>query len=392
MSDDPFDVCYLTDGIPSGFTDQVCDRASNHGFSTADATADQITLEYDDIASVTIHLNRGETWDWNEPRVLVSFWTMPLQTDVNINPDQHTRSKVQQRVDAIVGLLLDIVELIDPVYAWSMLSIGTRPDRGLRPMERPIVDDISRMSWLTVFSEELVEDLGGLDHVLETPAWRVETLESGHIVVIATDNPTDPSFELASDPEDHLLDGENQPDESRDNLDLADPFAALDMGEYGADVCLHRDDIARSFPNEDLRLIRVEVDEERNLRRVDTGAFVRNVVDADPGDDADLVGRMLSDIPADATEEDLHVSALFHAAVPPAFVRLDDPDGETVVSKALALDTEASKHKLLWSLAQTAQSQDVSEEVLTKIDRILTELQRLDDEDGLDQYIEQNFL
>jgi hypothetical protein len=81
-------------------------------------------------------------------------------------------------------------------------------------------------------------------------------------------------------------------------------------------------------------------------------------VDADPGDDADLVGRMLSDIPADATDADLHVSALFHSAVPPAFVRLDDPDGETVVLKALALDTEASKHKLLWSLAQTAQSQD----------------------------------
>ena len=65
---------------------------------------------------------------------------------------------------------------------------------------------------------------------------------------------------------------------------------------------------------------------------------------------------------------------------------------ETTVSKVLALDTEASEHKLLRSLAQTAQSQDVSEEILTKIDRILTELQRLDDEDGLDRYIEQNFL
>ena len=391
MSDDPFDVCYLTDGIPSGFTDQVCDRASNHGFSTADATADQITLEYDDIASVTIHLNRGETWDWNEPRVLVSFWTMPLQTDVNINPDQHTRSKVQQRVDAIVGLLLDIVELIDPVYAWSMLSIGTRPDRGLRPMERPIVDDISRMSWLTVFSEELVEDLGGLDHVLETPAWRVETLESGHIVVIATDNPTDPSFELASDPGDHLLDGENQPDESRDNLDLADPFAALDMGEYGADVCLHRDDIARSFPNEDLRLIRVEVDEERNLRRVDTGAFVRNVVDADPGDDADLVGRMLSDIPADATDADLHVSALFHAAVPPAFVRLDGPDDENLVTKVMALDLNVSKVELLVTFGRVAQHDDFTQENLDSMEGAMDTLAQVD-ADAATQYVRENFL
>ena len=391
MSDDPFRVCYLADSLPPSFLDQIGNRALSHGFRQSDATADQITIEYDDIATVRIRLNRGERWDWNEPRVIVSFWTMPLQTDVNVNPDQHTRSKVQQRVDAIVRLLLDIVELVNPAYAWSMLSIGTRPDRGLRPMERPIVDDISRISWLTVFSEELVEDLGGRDHVLETPAWRVETLESGHIVVIATDNPTDPSFEPASDPEDHLLDGENQLDESRDNLNLADPFAALDVGEYGADVCLHRDDIARSFPNEDLRLIRVEVDEERNLRRVDTGAFVRNVVDADPGDDADLVGRMLSDIPADATEEDLHVSALFHAAVPPAFVRLDGPDDENLVTKVMALDLNVSKVELLITFGRVAQHDDFTRENLDSMEGAMDTLAQVD-ADAATQYVRENFL
>ena len=218
MSDDPFRVCYLADSLPSNFLDQVGNRVLSHGFSQSDATADQITVEYDDITTVRIRLNRGEKWDWNEPTVIVSFWTMPLQTNVNVNPDQHTRSKVQQRVDAIVGLLLDIVELVNPAYAWSMLSIGTRPDRGLRPMERPIIDDIARMSWLTVFSEELVEDLGGHDHVLETPAWRVETLESGHIVVIATDNPTDPEYEPASAPEDHLLNREGSANESGDEV------------------------------------------------------------------------------------------------------------------------------------------------------------------------------
>lgn len=391
MSDDPFRVCYLADSLPPSFLDQIGNRALSHGFSQSDATADQITIEYDDIATVRIRLNRGERWDWNEPRVIVSFWTMPLQTDVNVNPDQHTRSKVQQRVDAIVRLLLDIVELVNPAYAWSMLSIGTRPDRGLRPMERPIVDDISRISWLTVFSEELVEDLGGRDHVLETPAWRVETLESGHIVVIATDNPTDPSFEPASDPEDHLLDGENQLDESRDNLNLADPFAALDVGEYGADVCLHRDDIARSFPNEDLRLIRVEVDEERNLRRVDTGAFVRNVVDADPGDDADLVGRMLSDIPADATDADLHVSVLFHAAVPPAFVRLDGPDDENLVTKVMALDLNISKVELLITFGRVAQHDDFTQENLDSMEGAMDTLAQVD-ADAATQYVRENFL
>ena len=31
--------------------------------------------------------------------------------------------------------------------------------------------------------------------------------------------------------------------EAVDNVNLADPFAALDVDEYGANVCLHRDDI-----------------------------------------------------------------------------------------------------------------------------------------------------
>jgi hypothetical protein len=31
--------------------------------------------------------------------------------------------------------------------------------------------------------------------------------------------------------------------EAVDNVNLADPFAALNVGEYGADIYLHRDDI-----------------------------------------------------------------------------------------------------------------------------------------------------
>ena len=165
--------------------------------------------------------------------------------------------------------------------------------------------------------------------------------------------------------------------------EISDPFPVLATGEYGTDAVVDRADLAREFTNEALTLERVYRDESNTLRRVEDDSFLRRIIDD---------GEVIGDLPADVDEADEPLSALLEASIPPAFVRLDDPDGETVVSTVLALDTEASKHKLLWSLAQTAQSQDVSEEVLTKIDRILTELQRLDDEDGLDQYIEQNFL
>ena len=165
--------------------------------------------------------------------------------------------------------------------------------------------------------------------------------------------------------------------------EISDPFAVLATGEYGTDAVVDRADLAREFTNEALTLERVYRDESNTLRRVEDDSFLRRIIDD---------GEVIGDLPANVDEADKPLSALLEASIPPAFVRLNDPNGETVVSKVLALDTEASKHKLLWSLAQTAQSQDVSEEVLTKIDRILTELQRLDDEDGLDQYTEQNFL
>ncbi|WP_228841660.1 hypothetical protein [Haloarcula sp. CBA1127] len=84
---------------------------------------------------------------------------------------------------------------------------------------------------------------------------------------------------------------------------LADPFAALAVGDYGADVCVHRDDISTEFPNEILELVRVRVDENRDLRRVASDRFVRNVVRADSDDRHSVIKRMLADVPADATED-----------------------------------------------------------------------------------------
>lgn len=49
------------------------------------------------------------------------------------------------------------------------------------------------MPWLTVLSEQLVADFGGYKHVLETPAWRVEELDSGHVLIVLTNNLVAPS-------------------------------------------------------------------------------------------------------------------------------------------------------------------------------------------------------
>ncbi|WP_367175685.1 hypothetical protein [Haloarcula rubripromontorii] len=181
-------------------------------------------------------------------------------------------------------------------------------------------------------------------------------------------------------------------DTESSSVPLADPFAALAVGGYGADVCVHRDDISTEFPNEILELVRVRVDENRDLRRVDSDRFVRNVVVANSNDRRSVVKRMLADVPADATDEDLYVSALLRDVIPPSFVRLNDPDDENVVTKVMELDTTVSKIKLLVSLGRVAQQDDFTAEDLDSMEGALDTLAELDDTENVDQYIRERLL
>lgn len=177
-----------------------------------------------------------------------------------------------------------------------------------------------------------------------------------------------------------------------DSATLADPFAALAVGGHGADVCVHRDDISTEFQNEILELVRVRVDENRDLRRVDSDRFVRNIAVADSNDRHSVIERMLADIPADATDDDRYVSALLRDVIPPEFVRLDDPDDENVVTKVMRLDTDVSKIKLLVSLGRVAQQDDFTAADLDSMEGALDTLNELDDNENIDQYIRERLL
>lgn len=96
--------------------------------------------------------------------------------------------------------------------------------------------------------------------------------------------------------------------------------AALSSGECAVDACVPREDIAAELRNEDRTLVRVYVDEDRNLQRLPDDTFVRNVVLDGPDDEA-VIHAQLADSPPDATDDDLMLSALLHGAISPSFVR-----------------------------------------------------------------------
>ncbi len=83
--------------------------------------------------------------------------------------------------------------------------------------------------------------------------------------------------------------------------------------------------------NEALTLERVYRAESDTLRRVEDDSFVRRLT---------LTARVRR-LPDGADADDERLSALIEGSIPPAFVRLNAPNDESIVSKTLALDSRS---------------------------------------------------
>jgi hypothetical protein len=299
------------------------------------------------------------------------------------------RPAYRDLMDTLFELLCRLAVALDSDYA----ALFNPESRKAIAHGRPFVDGITELPRMGVYSKEVIGQFGGFDALFDHTPWYTAMLDGDRTVVVDAESgwlegpwqpPTEASYLTDASFRDSGTAGTG-------HRDLSDPFESFDSGEIGTDVCVHRDDIASEFANEDLQLIPVRVDEHRNLRHLDTNAFVRNVVTDATGDKSDIVGRMLSDIPATA-DDDLYVSALLRDVIPPAFVRLDSPDGENVVTKVMRLDTDVSKVKLLVSLGRVAQQDEFTAEDLDSMEGALDTLNELDDDENIDQYIRERLL
>ncbi|MHC3381907.1 hypothetical protein [Haloarcula sp. H-GB5] len=274
----------------------------------------------------------------------------------------------------VIHLACELAAAYDAEYV-PLCTSNTYTD--IAPTGMPFADYIDQVPQLAVYSESLLSELGGFDALYDGKPWRYAELDSGHVFAMTADGPWENSEFTDSERRD-LQRGDTETDSG-----FADPFTALDAGEYGTDAVIAKDDIAPEFTNEALTLERVYRDESDNLRRVEDDSFVRRLIDD---------GNVLGELPDGVDPDDERLSALIEGSIPPAFVWLDDPESETVVSKTLALDIETSKFELLVSLAQTAHSADFSDDLMTTIEGILDKLAEMDDQDGIDQYIQVKLL
>ncbi len=355
------------------------DEIINTGFDAAE------------LAGITVSTNpHSEDKDWPEYGAECG---LNFQFDISENRDPYERvlmvslsealwprkwsddGKYAEFIDVVVDLACELATAYDAEYIPLLITIDQYSD--IAPTGMPFAGHIDQVPQLAVYSESLLEELGGFEALYGGEPWRYAELDSGHVFAMTADGPWRNSEFTDSEQRD-LQRGGTETDSG-----FADPFTALDAGEYGTDAVVAKDDIAPEFTNEALTLERVYRDDSDTLRRVKDDSFVRRLIDN---------GNALGELPEDADPDSERLSALIEGSIPPAFVRLDDPEGETIVSKTLALDIETSKFELLVSLAQTAQSADVSDDVMATIEGILDELGEMDDQDGIDQYIQAKLL
>ncbi|WP_233357368.1 hypothetical protein [Halococcoides cellulosivorans] len=258
------------------------------------------------------------------------------------------------------------------------------------PDDRPIAKAIETPPRFGVYADHVLTDLGGVEELFDHDPWYVARLGDHHTLVIEVESPwgdwrppTEATYIQSARFGDAT--GEHAAAES-DGTDLSDPFAALDPGEYGTEVCVDPDDVEAGFRDADLELVRVYVDDDRNLRRVEDDRFVRSVIVDGPDDNVAFVDAMLTEAPPDAVPSVPRASALLNDVIPPAFVRAATPDDETVVSRVLALPVETNKIELLVSLGRAYDQSDEMD--VTTIESALDELADVDDPRQVEQFIE----
>ncbi|WP_143117686.1 hypothetical protein [Halomicrobium zhouii] len=215
--------------------------------------------------------------------------------------------------------------------------------------------------------------------MLEAPAWMVKELDSGHVMVVKTDNPVDPTTRPSVSTDSYLLEGKSREVLEEDQQDIADPFLHLDNGALGTDVVIHRENVEGNLTNDDIQLVRVKVEEDA-LWELDSGEFLRRRIDHQ--------GDPIGDLPDKIGVDEEPYPPLIRLNVPPEFVELDAPTDENVVTKVLEMDIEISKLKILANLAGAVSDA----EDLAAIEPLVDQLHKLDDVSGIEQVIEERIL
>jgi len=250
MSETAMVAFYLSDP-GRDVTERVREICEDIGFEIEGRTdrkhrGPDIELRYD-IWTTTLRFGFSEDREPNEPTLTIG----PLNDQVD---PSHVRDDetCQQRMDVIFEMICRLSVALEAEYV-PLIGVGYRVGHVV-PTGRPIGNHVKHPPRLGVYSTSMLDEFGGLDTLFDSQPWYVGILDSQRTLVIQTASPwTDAGWRPPTEAT-FIEDATFHEGETTATPSLQDPFAGLNVGNYGVDVAVRREDIGDRFRNEDLEL------------------------------------------------------------------------------------------------------------------------------------------
>lgn len=166
-------------------------------------TVDEIIAQIDSGATASVKIERNQTEvrikknaDKGPSQELTNVFFSSWESEFRPPRDGWNGFDRAAATTEYVNAVSTAVEELKPNYGY-----GTFPEY-TDPAAVPTYDDVldGRVRgtfWLNVFGAKSIDRLGR-DRIESAPAWRVEELANGHLLVVTSDNPVDPSEEWAN--------------------------------------------------------------------------------------------------------------------------------------------------------------------------------------------------
>lgn len=258
----------------------------------------------------------------------------------------------RDRADRLADAIAALAEEFDP---WLVVGRMRHPydDGGVYPDGRPPESGIEKLGWVTVFGEEWYDRFGGLERMLDAPAWAVRELDNGAVFVRQGDVPRQlhPDAESSGEPStyEYLFDraslDELEAEVERQKNTYLDPFRDLEDGELASDPVMCEahapfeweemdysgfPDIPDTTERCHLLCVRREGDK---LWEANNGEFVRRLVD----EDGQPIGELPEGVPPHREMISLAITTAYDGDGSLDTYRMEGPDDSSILAQVLGL-------------------------------------------------------
>jgi len=190
---DGIDVAFiLSDSAPDPIPKQVAKAIQSDEYEAEAYRSDAVSLYKDNNnsrLSVTVATHDADS----------NWYTLPSMSALNlgVSKSKLDAGDFEQRMLEFLGHVEHVYQSIDACqYAYGLDSkhtskINSDSGLGIPVSQESLADNrIEAVSWLMVFSPDLVEEYGH-KYLLSAPAWERRELDDGAIMLVASPDPTD---------------------------------------------------------------------------------------------------------------------------------------------------------------------------------------------------------